>query len=119
MQRRTLALILSLAMLVGPVSATGLLSVSADDTQWTGSAELKAIPRGTELKAYMAEQGITESALNYHMNPTLYNQNGGSNINPHNGNGLALQLCDGDLGDSNDSGRITYYSGTGNKLYFT
>ncbi len=51
MQRRTLALILSLAMLVCLVSATGLLSVSADDTQWTadetGKAAYTTIARNT------------------------------------------------------------------------
>lgn len=125
MQRRTLALILSLAMLVCLVSATGLLSVSADDTQWTGSAELKTIPRGTELKAYMAEQGITESALNYHMNPlSVYTESGGTayRVGSKVGspNGLPRQLCDGDMGSYEDSSkRIVYNCSKGTKLYVT
>lgn len=140
MQRRTLALILSLAMLVGLVSATGLLSVSADDTQWTvdetGKATYTTIARNTELTAYMAEQGITESALNYHMNPlSVRGENGNTfgrqNSSGNAANGLPRQLCDGDIGSNEGhswgvtdqspwSGRrIVYFCEKGKMNYFT
>ena len=140
MQRRTLALILSLAMLVCLVSATGLLSVSADDTQWTadetGKAAYTTIARNTELTAYMAEQGITESALNYHMNPlSVYGENGKTfgrqNSSGNAANGLPRQLCDGDIGSNEGhswgvtdqspwSGRrIVYFCEKGKMNYFT
>lgn len=140
MQRRALALILSLAMLVCLVSATGLLSVSADDTQWTadetGNATYTTIARNTELTTYMAGQGITESALNYHMNPlSVYGENGKTfgrqNSSGNAANGLPRQLCDGDIGSNEGhswgvtdqspwSGRrIVYFCEKGKMNYFT
>ena len=114
MQRRTLAIILSLAMLVGLVSATGVFTVSAA-TVWTadetGHSVYTTFARNTVLNDYMAEQGVTESALNNHMNPlTVYGEDGtikyrqGSSANA--ANGLTRQLCDGDIG-SNEGYRWT------------
>lgn len=129
MQRRTLALILSLAMLVGLVSAAGIFSVSASAAQWTadetGNAAYTTIARGTGLTAYMAEQGVTESALNYHMNPlSVRGEDGqtagrkGSTANEP--NGFPRQLCDGDMGSASDvSSRIVYYCTSGKLNYYT
>lgn len=141
MRKRTLALILSLAMLVGLVSATGLFSAAAaEDAQWkadeTGKATFTTIARNTELTAYMKGQGVTESALNYHMNPlSVYGEDGKTrgrqDGNVKEPNGLTRALCDGDIGSNEGfnwnvpdkypwaSRRIVYFCDAGKMNYFT